>query len=127
MNSNKYLLDTCFIIRWNDEQPDALQMIAQHNLRPEQCYYSDVSYVELFSWKNISPQIEQDLKYLLDGIPRLPIDNQVLDTTIWLRRQFSIKLPDALILATAKVHKLNLLTLDDKLQTIFAKVYQEPT
>ncbi|WP_066803589.1 PIN domain-containing protein [Moraxella oblonga] len=50
---------------------------------------------------------------------KLPITDDILECTIALRRAYKIKLPDALILATAKTHQLTLLTLDEKLERIY--------
>lgn len=48
----------------------------------------------------------------------LPIDLSVEDRAIALRRSRRVKLPDALIAATALVHGLQLLTLDAGLQSV---------
>ncbi|MDD2712735.1 MAG: PIN domain-containing protein [Simplicispira sp.] len=48
----------------------------------------------------------------------MPIDLSVEDRAIALRRSRRVKLPDALIAATALVHGLQLLTLDAGLQSV---------
>lgn len=85
---------------------------------PQECVYSDITYAEVFGWHGILPKSEQELTDLLQGMPRLPVTDDVLKRTITLRRAHKIKLPDALILATAQVHGLTLLTLDEKLARI---------
>lgn len=118
MNGNKYLLDTCFIIQWHAHDKKAFELIQQYKVYPNECVYSDVTYAEVFGWHGITPKAEQELVNLLLGIPRLPISQDILECTIAIRRTYKIKLPDALILATAKTHNLQLLTLDEKLQHI---------
>jgi len=48
----------------------------------------------------------------------LPLSQTIEEYTIMVRRSKKVKLPDALILATAKVHGLTLLTLDQRLETL---------
>lgn len=54
-----------------------------------------------------------------------PISDEIRDLTIDIRIRHKIKLPDALILATAKMHNLQLLTLDEKLQRIRDQLEKE--
>lgn len=118
MNGIKYLLDTCFIIRWHGQQADALGIIQRLDMQLSECAYSDISHAEIFSWHGLNQTDEQGLKYLLADLPRLAVSNRVIDDTIRIRRKHKIKLPDALILATAKTYRLQLITLDDRLQRI---------
>ncbi len=46
---------------------------------------------------------------------QISIDRTIEDKTITLKQQHRIKLPDAIILATASYHQIELLTLDKKL------------
>ena len=48
----------------------------------------------------------------------LALDVDIEDVTIQLRRSTSLKLPDAMIATTARIHRLELLTLDQKLQKV---------
>lgn len=116
--SGKYLLDSCFIIRWHEQHDDALKIIEQLNLQFEQCCYSVISHAELFSWQGLTAIDEHNLKALLQGVTRLAVTDEVIEQCITIRKQHKIKLPDALILATAKYHQLELLTLDSKLERL---------
>ena len=70
------------------------------------------------------------LRFLLDtnvllgmmkpALPYLALDRQIEDSAIALRRQRRIKLPDAVIAATALTHGLELLTLDEGLSAVMA-------
>ena len=46
------------------------------------------------------------------------IDQEIKSITITLRQKYSLKLPDAIICATAMIHKLTLVTNDLKLHKI---------
>ena len=68
------------------------------------------------------PSITNDEKFLiadrLSKFTYLPISSEVENLAIALRRTRKLKLPDALIAATAIHHGLELLTLDLALQTV---------
>ncbi len=59
---------------------------------------------------------EQALKGLLGRITHLNFTQPIEELTIQFRRKHRVKLPDAIIAATAEVNGLELLTLDKKLQ-----------
>ncbi len=119
MNGIKYLLDSCFIIRWHEQRNEVFEIIQHLDLRYEQCAYSVISYAELFSWQHLTKIDEQGLRYLLTDVRKLPLNDEVIEVTIQIRKHHKIKLPDALILATAKTYGLQLITLDEKLQRIW--------
>ena len=61
-------------------------------------------------------------RILLDEFLYLPVTRQIEDIAIVLRRQpKKVKLPDALILATATAHGLRLVTLDEDLNKLNAQ------
>lgn len=64
----------------------------------------------------ITAEEDQSIQQLLDAMHYFELDADIEDVTIQLRRNTSLKLPDAIIAATARVHQLDLLTLDQKLQ-----------
>lgn len=118
MNGIKYLLDTCFIIQWHAQNDKAFEIITNLNLQPFECAYSDISHAELFGYHGITQKAEYELNNLLFDIERLEINKAIIDIVINIRKSHKIKLPDALILATAKYYNLTLITLDDKLNKI---------
>ncbi len=115
MNGIKYLLDTCFILRYFGQENDVFQIINTLDLQSFECAYSVVSQMEILGYP-LNDIDEQNLKLILSDFERLAIDDDVIAETIRLRKQHKIKLPDCMILATAKVHNLQLLTLDKRLQ-----------
>lgn len=80
--------------------------------------YSIISEIELLSWTAIKPLQEQELRYLLSHLHRVELDALVREAAIRLRRQHRLKLPDAVIAASAIVHDAVLLTNDQQLLTI---------
>ena len=55
------------------------------------------------------------LRTLLKKLRILGFTNQVKEHAVWLQRKYSIKLADSIILATAKLHDMVLVTADRKL------------
>ena len=88
------------------------------DLLASSCGYSAVTRMELLGY----PSITNDEKFLiadrLSKFTYLPISSEVENLAIALRRTRKLKLPDALIAATAIHHGLELLTLDLALQTV---------
>lgn len=124
MNGVKFLLDSCFLIRWYARQNDALDIIKKHRLQFHQCAYSVISYAEVLGWNGVTIQDDTNLRMLFNRFAsRIPVTDEILEQTILLRQSHKIKLPDALILATAKTHQLQLLTLDEKLERIYQQTH----
>ena len=64
----------------------------------------------------MTPQHEMKVLNLLGSLKVLLLDGAVEQAAIDLRRRTRLKLPDAIIGATALVHGLKLITFDAKLQ-----------
>ncbi|MDO4699810.1 MAG: PIN domain-containing protein [Moraxella sp.] len=125
MNGVKFLLDSCFIIGWYARKDIAFDLIKQHDLQFESCAYSVISYAKVIDFGHISEQDEHNLRMLFGRLGgRLALTDNIIETTITLRKNHKMKLPDALILATANSYNLQLITFDEKLQRIFNQITQ---
>lgn len=107
----RYLLDTNALIYFHDGK-------LAENLPTGQYAYSVISEIELLSWPNIQPEQERDWRELLAALRRIEVDAAVRETAIRLRREQRLKLPDALIAASALVQDATLLTNDQRLITL---------
>lgn len=74
--------------------------------------YSIISEMELLSYSKITDEEEAKVRGYLEESVSLPITNDIKNRTIQLRRQYNIKLPDAIIAATAIENDLVLMTAD---------------
>ncbi|MFD2787121.1 type II toxin-antitoxin system VapC family toxin [Hymenobacter rubripertinctus] len=72
----------------------------EQQLNAQQLALSVVVRLELLSWRG-APSVLQLLEDFIAATQQLQIDEPVIQQTIRLRRQHRIKLPDALIAATA--------------------------
>ena len=71
---------------------------------------SAVSYVEVLGYHELTATEELLLREFFAVSTMLPIDQDVLDQAVTLRRQQKMSLGDALVAATALVHRLPLAT-----------------
>lgn len=115
MSGIKYLLDTCFIIELYNGHPEVIKNIKQHHISLDTCASSTITRMEVLGFGKLLENDRQNLEKLLNHLTILTIDRNIENTVIDLRKRHKIKLPDAIILATALVHRLELLTLDNHL------------
>lgn len=115
MSGIKYLLDTNIIIGMYERSPDVISLFENKHTVINECAYSSVTRMELLGFPEISANEIKIISALLSQMTQLSIDRTIEDKTIDLKQQHRIKLPDALILATAINHNIELLTLDKKL------------
>ena len=79
--------------------------------------YSDKA-ISLITWMEVmvgaTPETEEVVRGFLDGFISLPIDEQVSGVAVTLRKKHKIKLPDAIVWATAQVNRRILVTRNTK-------------
>ena len=118
MSGVSCLLDTNFILGMLKSAPEVVGLVSLSQLTAGQCAYSAVTRMELLGFPGIRPDEDALIRARLAMFTYLAIDTQVEDRAIALRRTRRVKLPDALIAATALCHGLQLLTLDAGLQAV---------
>ena len=81
--------------------------------RTELGRYSDKA-ISLITWMEVmvgaTPETEEIVRGFLDGFINLPVDEQVSRAAVTLRRKHKIRLPYAIVWATAQVNKRILVT-----------------
>lgn len=82
----------------------ALTIVAQ------QGYISVITRIEMLAWKGHTALSLQQTSGLIAQLPELGINEAVITQTIHVRKVHGLKLPDAVIAATALVHGLQLVT-----------------
>jgi predicted nucleic acid-binding protein len=106
MNGIKYLADTnCFIYLLQDN--DVLNPFLD-----EGWAFSYIAEIELLSKKDLNANEEMQIKAMLSTCYKVNHSQQLTDLTIKLKRENNIKLPDAIIAATAQMLQLPLITAD---------------
>ncbi len=106
-----YLWDTNIAIYYLQQQfPLPVEKFIDEVLLTNQPVFSVITEIELLCW---NAKAEDDMRVIRDFIKEatiLELDNPVKNKTIELRKTLGIKLPDAVIAATALVYDLTLLT-----------------
>ena len=106
----EYLLDTNFIINYFKGifEGDARQFTDA--IINDITYISVITRIELLGWKSIVAKDEKLIKEFISDCIVFSLDESIIVRTISLRKNIKIKLPDAIIAATALAHNLQLLT-----------------
>lgn len=117
----KYLIDTNVVIELlsatlPDDSINFLEMLIQENAH----YLSVINRIELLSYKGSSEELEL-LHAFIKTAGAYSLIEDVVDATIEIRKNFNIKLPDAIIAATALINNCLLITRNEK---DFAKIKQ---
>lgn len=73
---------------------------------------SVISEIELRGFYKITTKEEETIKSLLNDLEIISLDYQIKELAIQLKQNYKIKLPDAIIAATAIKRNLTLLTAD---------------
>ena len=95
MSGNRYLLDTNILLYLIGKK------IPVDALPEGEFSVSFVTELEVLSYPSITPQEEHQLKRLLHDIPVIDITAEIKERTIDLRKKYNLRLPDAIIAATA--------------------------
>jgi predicted nucleic acid-binding protein len=122
MSGNKYLLDTNFILGILKSNPLVLAELTSRRLLSGECSYSAISRMELLGFQCITREEESLIVQKLEHLTYLPLTRDIEDRVIELRQLRKIKLPDAIIAATALCSGIELLTLDQHLLAVLRSV-----
>ncbi len=105
MNGNSALLDSNIII-YLSKREVPLSFLDQF----DEHFISVITYMEVLGYQFRNPKDEEFIREMIEVFRILFIDQKVADMAIEIRRKCRIKLPDAIIAATAKVLNLCLVT-----------------
>ena len=109
-----YLLDTNILIYyWKGEIPSS-QIKNIEDILKRSLTISIITKIELLGWRSHTTEGFLRAKEFLRHAKILPVDNDLADLTIELRRNSNIKLADALIAATALLNGLVLITRNEE-------------
>lgn len=81
-------------------------------------FVSIITEIELFSYHSLDVKAETDIQLFLSKMVLVELTPAVKHTTIHLRRRHHLKVPDAIIAASALTLQAGLLTNDIKLSEI---------
>jgi predicted nucleic acid-binding protein len=112
MNGIDFLADTNFLIHINQGE-SVVEPFLDYNLA-----VSFITEIELLGAFSISKSQKNQLKNLLNDCLILEMNYQIKNTCIYIRNKYKIKIPDAIIAATAIEFNIPLLTSDQGFEKI---------
>lgn len=105
-----YLLDTNVVIDYFKAALPKKSMQLLSTILDEQPVISVITQIEILGFKNPNVNEVAILSQLVQEAEIINLTNAVINQTIELRKQYRIKLPDAIIAATAIAFNLTLVT-----------------
>lgn len=105
--NGKFLLDTNAFL-FLTSSTASLEKLKNDSL----FFISVITELELLSFGKLTSEEESLIRRILKTTSIFNIDNDIKERTIELRRKYNIKLPDAIIAATAETKTLPLITND---------------
>jgi len=73
---------------------------------------SVISQIELLGWRNLGERDEKAIRKVLAEVTIVGLDETIVEKVIELRRSTTLRIPDAIVAATAVVSNAELITLD---------------
>ena len=113
MSGNSYLIDTNIAIYLLAGDPKIAEVLDQN-----QIYISFVSELELLSFRDFTDDELDIIQDFLNNVIIIDINTTIKARTIKLRKKRRIKLPDAIVAATAHYLNIPLLTADKQFKSI---------
>jgi predicted nucleic acid-binding protein len=109
----KYLIDTCVVIKYLNEQLTTGGLLFMDKLVDTDSIISFITKIELMVWKSATEKdilireafiTGSEIKYMNDGI---------IEKTIEIRKNSNIKIPDAIIAGTSLYYNYTLISTND--------------
>jgi predicted nucleic acid-binding protein len=105
-NETNFLIDTNIIIYLSQRK----LKVNDFAKKESNLYLSSITYIESLGYSFSSKEEEKEISELCEIFERLFLTEKVEEQTIQIRKTKKIKLPDAIIAATAIVYDLTLVT-----------------
>ncbi len=111
----KYLWDTNTVIYFLQKQfPPAAEKYIDQTLAHSQPAISAITEIELLCWKTANKKDLTVLQGFIDDTTVFELEKDIKLKTAEIRKKYKVKLPDAIIAATAVIHNLTLITRNTK-------------
>jgi predicted nucleic acid-binding protein len=107
MNGNSVLLDTNIVLYFLNGEETLIPILEQKSL-----FLSFITQIELLGSKNIQPVDLIPIKSFIEECTVIDITPGIKETAIQVRKNYSLKLPDSIIMATSLWLNIPLITAD---------------
>jgi predicted nucleic acid-binding protein len=118
-----HLLDTNVVIGLLKGAEPALALMQQSGLIMARTGVSQITRMELLGFPALGEQEEQAARAFLSCCEVVRLSDDIENEAIRLRRHGGLKLPDAIVAATARVCGARLLTLDQRLARVMRDAF----
>ncbi|MEY4929579.1 MAG: hypothetical protein RI909_303 [Bacteroidota bacterium] len=113
MNGNSVILDTNIVLYLLNGDQVLSELLNQKKL-----YLSFISQLELLGFKGITAKQQTEINKFIQECIVIDINEEIKQEVILLRKKSKLKLPDCIVLATARFLSLPLITSDQDFKTI---------
>ncbi len=107
MNGNSVVLDTNIVLYLLNGDRVLAEMLYQKKL-----YISFISQLELFGFNEITSHQQVEISKFIKDCIVIDINEEIKNEVISIRKTTKLKLPDSIVLATARYLSLPLITAD---------------
>jgi len=107
-----FLLDTNAVIYFLKGDTKIVSLVENER---NKFYISFITQIELLCFDNASQEELAKIREFLEEMNLILVDTSIIKRTIQIRKKFGVKIPDAIIAATAVEHNLKLITNDQQL------------
>jgi predicted nucleic acid-binding protein len=114
MSGNKLLLDTNAVLSILGSEK------VFSSLEGKELFISFITELELFSYPALTKEEEKSITFFLSKVTILDINQGIKAKAIRFRKKYKLKLPDAIICATAASKNMPLISNDKQLKKITA-------
>jgi predicted nucleic acid-binding protein len=110
----RFLIDTNISIYFLDGNLTPSGIVFLQPLINQEINISVITKIELLGWNFPNSNKSEIHSEFVDQSNVFPLDDEIVEKTIEIRRTYKIKLPDAIIAATAIIFDLTLISRNDK-------------
>jgi predicted nucleic acid-binding protein len=107
MNGSSVLLDTNIVLYFLNGEETLIPLLEEKNI-----FLSFITQLELLGSKNIDPGDVIKIKSFIEECTVIDITPGIKETAILVRKNYSLKLPDSIIMATSLWLNMPLITAD---------------
>ena len=108
----KVLIDTNICIGYIGGKFQSHILDELDQLIENEYHLSVINKIELLGFHDLTPHEGIKFRLIVNNSVLHSLDDEVIEKTIELRKQYRIKLPDAIIAATCLVKKLSIITMN---------------
>jgi len=108
------LIDTCAVIKFLQVSFPEKGLLLLDSILDNECQISFITQIELLAWKNQQESSLLVYKQFIKGSKILYINEIIINQAIEIRKKTNVKLPDAIIAATALCYNFTLISDNDK-------------